>query len=187
MEEKKTNIMGFNEVLAQKRLLRSIIGKGIKFSVSYTVRVRQKGLKGLFLPKVNEERKEEFVLVEPTLSVLDRASEVWLRMNTEGIDREGPDTKIEGFKAVNNHARDMAECLAILVLGESYYAVDGGDEKELRRLTELFYKTVKPSQANDIALFIDTVSNVTDFTDSMRLMKMAVTTAPAKRIEESVE
>ncbi|MCR5658971.1 MAG: hypothetical protein K6G25_06560 [Bacteroidales bacterium] len=180
MDNKETDI---KDIFAQKRLIKTIISKGTKFSISYTIKARQKGWKGFFKPKVNEERQEEFVLKEPTLAVLDRASEVWLRMNTEAIEKEGADTIKEGFKLANDHAHDMAECLAILVLGEAYYAVDGGDDKELERLTDLFYKTVKPSQAEEIAMFVNATSNLVDFVNSMRLMKMSTTTTPTARIE----
>lgn len=181
--ENKDKIQEAKDMMAQRKVIQSIIGKGIKFSVSYTVKVRQKGLLGFFKPKVNEERKEEFTLLEPTLSTLDRASEVWLRMNTDAVEEEGADTVKEGWKLANEHSHDMAECIAILVLGEAYYAVDGGDDKELERLTELFYKTIKPSQANDMALFINATANLVDFVNSMRLMKMSATTTPTTRIE----
>lgn len=171
------------DLITQKKLIKKIIGDGTKFTISYTVKVRQKGLKGLFLPKVTEERTEDFVLKEPTLAVLDRASEVWLRMNTEDIEKESSDAIKEGYKLANAHAKDMAECLAILVLGEAYYAVDGGDDKELNRLSELFYKTVKPSQTEEIAMFINATSNLVDFVNSMRLMKMSITTTPTARVE----
>lgn len=171
------------DLIAQKKIIKTIIGKGTKFTVNYSVKVRQKGFKGLFLPKVTEERTEEFVLKEPTLAVLDRASEVWLRMNTEDVEKESPDAIREGYRLANRHAKDMAECLAILVLGEAYYAVDGGDDKELSRLSELFYKTVKPSQTEEIAMFINATSNLVDFVNSMRLMKMSKTTTPTARVE----
>lgn len=171
------------ELLAQKRIIKTIIGKGMKFSINYTVRVRRKGLFGVFKPKVAVVRSEEFTLKEPTLAVLDRASEVWLRMNTEAVEKEGADILKEGYKLANEHAKDMAECLAILVLGEAYYSVEGGDDKELKRLADLFYKTVKPSQAEDIAMFINTTTNLVDFVNSMRLMKMSTTTTPTERVE----
>ena len=69
------------DILAQRKVLRTIIDKGIKFTVNYTVKVRQKGLKGLLGKKVYEERKEDFIIKETTLDTLDRASEVWLRMD----------------------------------------------------------------------------------------------------------
>lgn len=172
-----------SQTLAQKKVLRAIIDKGIKFTVNYTVKVRQKGFFGLFRKKVYEERKEEFSIKEATLNTLDRASEVWLRMDTTGVDAEGADKESEQWKLANASAKDMAECLAIIVLGERYWAVEGGDKEELERLTDLFYKTVKPSQANDIATFINAAANLADFANSIRLMKMSVTTTPATRIE----
>lgn len=182
MAEKENNTKKINELLAQRKVLRAIIEKGIRFTVNYTVKTRQKGLKGLLWKKVYEERKEEFVIKEATLNTLDRASEVWLRMDTSAADREGAGDK-ENWMLAKASAKDMAECLAILVLGERYWAVDGGDEEELKRLTELFYKTVKPSQANDIAMFINTAANLADFANSIRLMKMSITTTPTTRIE----
>lgn len=171
------------DILAKRKVLRTIIDKGIKFTVNYTVKVRQKGLKGLLGKKVYEERKEEFTIKEATLNTLDRASEVWLRMDTAGVDAEGADKESEQWKLANASAKDMAECLAIIVLGERYWAVEGGDKEELERLTDLFYKTVKPSQANDIATFINAAANLADFANSIRLMKMSITTTPTARIE----
>ena len=171
------------EVLAQRRVLRDIIGRGITFTVSYKVKVRQKGFFGVFRPKVTESRTEEFTMKEPTLSVLDRASEVWLRFNTSEMEKGGPDNNRKRWELANKHAMDMAECIAILVLGEDYYTPDGDDDQELKRLTDLFYKTVKPSQCEELATFVNTVSNVTDFVTSMRLMMMSVTTTPPARIE----
>lgn len=169
--------------IAQKRLLRTIIGKGTKFSITYQTKVRQKGFIGFFKPKVYKEVTEEFVMKEPTLAVLDRASEIWLRMDTSAIEEKGADSINEGYRLAHKHAHDMAEAIAVLVLGEKYYAVDGGDDKEIERLTELFYKTVKPSQASELALLINATSNLVDFVDSTRLMRMSITTAPTGRVE----
>lgn len=170
------------DILAQRKVLRTIIDKGIKFTVNYTVKVRQKGLKGLLGKKVYEERKEDFIIKETTLDTLDRASEVWLRMDTSEADKEGAGEK-EDWKVANANAHDMAEALAIIVLGERYWAVEGGDEEEIKRLTDLFYKTVKPSQCNEIAIFVNAVKNTSDFMSSIRLMKMSITTNPTTRIE----
>ncbi len=170
------------DILAQRKVLRTIIDKGIKFTVNYTVKVRQKGLKGLLGKKVYEERKEDFIIKETTLDTLDRASEVWLRMDTSEADKEGAGEK-EDWKVANANAHDMAEALAIIVLGERYWAVEGGDDEEIKRLTDLFYKTVKPSQCNEIAIFVNAVKNTSDFMSSIRLMKMSITTNPTTRIE----
>lgn len=179
MDKRKDN----SEIDAQRRIVKTIIEKGTKFTVTYTEKVRQKGLFGFMKQKVSVERKEEFLLKEPTLGTLDRASEVWLRMNTESVEKEGAEVIAEGFKLANAHSRDMAECIAILVLGEAYYAVEGGDDKEIERLTNLFYRAIKPSQCGEISLLINATCNLVDFVNSMRLMKMLTTTTPTKRIE----
>lgn len=171
------------DILTQQRLLKTMINEGTRFSVTYTTKARMKGIKGFFAKKIDKEVKEEFVLKEPTLAVLDRASVVWLRMNTDCIDNENADVLKEGFTLASKHSHDMAECLAILVLGERYYTNGGNDDKELERLTELFYKTVKPSQFIELATFINATSNLVDFVNSMRLMKTSVTTTPAARVE----
>jgi hypothetical protein len=182
MEDNKEKTQEAKDLIAQKRIIQTIIGKGIRFSVEYTVMARRKGLFGFLKKKVSEKRREEFTLKEPTLGTLDRASEVWLRMDTSGVDGEGADTLKESWRLAREHSHDMAECIAILVLGEAYYAVEGGDDKELERLTELFYKTVKPSQAHDMAVYINATANLVDFVNSMRLMKMSATTTPAARV-----
>lgn len=172
-----------NPLSAQRKVVKSIIGKGIRFHITYTEKVRQKGFLGFFGKKVKRQREEEYALKEPTLAVLDRASEVWLRMDMGGLEKEGANTFREGFKLARKHAHDMAECLAILVLGEEYYAVEGGDDKEIERLTELFYKTIRPSQISEIAIYANAASNIVDFVSSMRLMTMSITTTPTERIE----
>lgn len=170
-------------IRTQKSLIDTILGKGMKFYTTYTIKTRERGFLGLFKPKVKVEKKEEFIIKEPTLAVLDRASVVWLRMNVDAIDKEGADPLKESYKAAADHSKDMAECLAILVLGEAYFSVPGGDEKELARLTELFYKSIKPSQCKEIAMYINAASNLADFVNSTRLMKMSLTTTPTTRVE----
>ena len=103
-------------------------------------------------------------------------------MDTSEADKEGAGEK-EDWKVANANAHDMAEALAIIVLGERYWAVEGGDDEEIKRLTDLFYKTVKPSQCNEIAIFVNAVKNTSDFMSSIRLMKMSITTNPTTRIE----
>ena len=182
MEDNQKDI---KELLAQKRIINTIINKGIKFSVEYTVKVRQKGLFGFFKPKVYETHSEEFTLKECTLNTLDRATVVWLRMQDDigNIDKEGVDKENKANKFVHAHAHDMAECLAIIALGEKYNAVEGGDDEELGRLTDLFYKTIKPSQISDIATFISVTRNVADFMTSTRMMMMSMTMTPTNRVE----
>jgi len=172
MEKEKKDI---DKILAQRKVLRTILDKGYKFTVTYSVKKRPNGLLGFLKKKILEQHSEELVIRQATLNTLDRASEVWLRMDAA-----------EAGKAAQNkpyHAsgRDMAEGVAIMVLGEKYNAVKGGDEKELKRLTELLYNSLTPSQCNEISVFAN--ANMADFAVSIRLMRMSVTTTPAERIE----
>lgn len=183
--ENEKDIKDAKELLAQKKVIQTIIDKGFKFKVEYTVKVREKGLKGFFKPKVYETRAEEFVLKEPTLNTFDRATVVKLRIkpNVAKLDEKDIDVKFEIDKMAQYCSRDMAECLAIMVLGEKYYAVEGGDDKELERLTNLFYRTIRPSQYFELETFINAAMNYADFANSMRLMMMSITTTPTTRIE----
>lgn len=181
-EEKKKEL---EELLAQRKVIQAIIEKGIKFSVSYTVKVRQKGLFGIFKPKVYETRTEEFTLHQATLDTLDRATVVKLNMkgDFDEFERNGSDVEKDGDQLVVKHSKEMAECLAIMVLGEKYNAVEGGDEAELQRLTDLFYKTVTSSQYLELENYLNATRNVMDFLSSMRLTMMSMTTTPTTRIE----
>lgn len=185
MEEENNGLNDVKSLLAQKKVIQTIIDKGFKFQVEYTVKVREKGLKGFFKPKVYETRTEEFILKEPTLNTFDRATVVKLRMKPDvaKLDKEGADVKSEIDKMAQYHSRDMAECLAIMVLGEKYFAVEGGDDEELERLTNLFYRTIRPSQYYELETFINAAMNYADFANSMRLMMMSITTTPTARIE----
>jgi hypothetical protein len=91
------------------------------------------------------------------------------------------------------HARTLAEVVAVAVLGEDLYETSERagaftftpDEAKLRRLTETFYHTVKPSELFTLAILITNVSNLGDFTSSMRLMSATRTSEPmSNRIEQ---
>ena len=179
------NAKGLSDIIAQKKVLQTIIEKGIKFSVEHTVKVRRKGLFGFMRPKVHEQVKEEFVIVQPTLGVLDRCSEVWLKFKLSELEGlEESKAMDAGYELAHRHARDLALVLATLIVGEEYYCDKEWGEKEIKRLTELFYQSIKPSQVSDLAIFINTASGLVDFVNSMRLMQMSDTTAPTGRIDE---
>lgn len=164
---------------AQKSVLETILNKGTKFDITYKVKERRRGFLGFLRPKVTVEKKESFTIKQPTLGVLDRMSEIWLGFDIK--DMEGMsdgEAMSEGYKMVQSHAMDMARILAIAVVGE-----DPESDKEVERLTELFYKSVKPSQLPQIAMALHAANHISDFIVSMRLMKMSMTTTPTTRIE----
>ena len=105
----------------------------------------------------------------------------------------GTATIAEAKRVAKENAARMARIVAIAVLGEDYHITEmdkGGrirhynDDKELDRLTALFYHTIKPSKLVGLAEMVTNVSNLGDFIGSMRLMSGARTTQPRKeRIE----
>ena len=176
--------------------LNLLIRQGQKFSIRYTVTRRESHLLGLRSRTTKEEHAEAFEIKEPTLSVLDRLSAHWLEMTIDekALSSGGADTLTEAKRVTGDNTRRMAKVIAISVLGEDYHikTVDkktgrinyGNDDKELERLTDLFFHTIKPSELVILCQSITNIANLGDFIGSMRYMSGARTTQPkADRIE----
>lgn len=183
------------ELEIEREELNLLIKRGIKFSITHKVRRRKKSFKGLFQRPQVVTVKEDFEIQEPTLSTLDRLSAIWVEMeiNEDRLTAGGSETLAEAKRIAKANAARMARIIAIAVLGEDYYVTEvseGGrvktynDDKELDRLTALFFHTIKPSKLVGFAESITSVSNLGDFINSMRLMSGARTTKPrTERIE----
>ena len=188
MSEEKRELTN-SEIEANE--LNLLIKNGVKFSVKYKVRKKEPGIKGFFQRKKEEEVTETFEMQEPTLSVLDRLSEVWLQIaiDEERLNSGGTDTLVEAKNIAHEYNRKAARIVAIAVLGEDYYVTEitasgrmktRRDDKELDRLTELFHRTIKPSKLQGLANAVTAMANLGDFIGSMRLMTGARTTQPRK-------
>ena len=87
-----------------------------------------------------------------------------------------------------------AKIIALAVLGQDYMkAIQSGnqvkyipDNKRLGELTRLFAENVKPSKLMQLTLLVNTMSNLGDFMNSIRLISTERTTMPI-RIEENNE
>ena len=169
--------------------LNLLIKRGVHFTISYKVRERVKGFRGFFRKKEEKEVTETFEIQECTLSVLDRLTEFWLkiRIDEERLQGGGLETLVEAKNIAAENARNAARVVAIAVLGEDYHITEVGaggrirrynDDKELDRLTELFYHTVKPSKLVGLANTVTNMANLGDFIGSMRLWSGAKTTQP---------
>lgn len=180
---------------AEREELNLLVKRGIRFNVTTKIRRRKKGLRGFFSRPVTDEETTSFEMHEPTLSVLDRISELSLSM---AIDEEAfkgaGHTAIEDAKYLaKDHAERMARVIAIAVLGEDYYVTEitrlgkvkkYNDDKELDRLTALFFHSIKPSKLVGLAAVVTNISNLGDFITSMRYLSGARTALPRKeRIE----
>lgn len=179
----------------EREELNLLIRKGQKFAVRYTITKKEKRLLGLRSRTVEEEHAEAFELKEPTLAVLDRLSAHWLEMTLDekALESGGAETLAEAKRATADNTKRMARVIAIAVLGEDYHikTVERGtgriiysnDDKELDRLTDLFFHTIKPSELVILCQRITNIANLGDFIASMRYMSGARTTQRSNRIE----
>lgn len=189
------NIREKTDFELEREELNLLVKQGIKFSVTHKVHRRKKGVKGLFQRPEIVTVKEDFEIQEPTLSVLDRLSAIWVEMevNEDRLTAGGTETLAEAKRIAKDNAARMARIIAIAVLGEDYHVTEVGtggrirkynDDKELARLTALFFHTIKPSKLVGLSEAITSVSNLGDFINSMRLQSGARTTQPrTERIE----
>lgn len=175
--------------------LNLLIRSGVKFDIEYTIRRRKEGLRGYLQKKEIIKIKESYEMHEPTLSVLDRLSSIWLEMGIDeaALSLGGTTTLIEAKQIAAENCKRMALIIAIAVLGEDYHIteIDAkgrvkrlNDDKELNRLADLFYHAIKPSKLLTLSNTVTSMSNLGDFIGSMRLMSGARTTQPRK---ESIE
>ena len=140
------------------------------------------------------EKTSSYEIHEPTLSVLDRLSDMWLEMAiNENVLQESETIISEAKQLAKENAARMARTIAIAVLGEDYHVTEVGqsgrirkynDDKELDRLTDIFFHAITPSKLVALSATVTNMSNLGDFLASMRLMSGARTTQPRKeRIE----
>lgn len=177
----------------EREQLNILIKRGVKFDVITKLRRRKKGWKGWFQkPEITEE-VTSYEIHEPTLSVLDRLSEIGLDLAIDEEELKNGKAMPGAKKLAKNNAKKMARVLAIAVLGEDYYITEitktgkvkkYNDDKELDRLTSIFFHSIKPSKLALLTATITNVSNLADFITSMRFVSGARTTIPiAERIE----
>lgn len=178
----------------EREELSLLIQRGVKFEVTTKVAKRRKGFKRFFLKPEIVDEISSYEIHEPTLSVLDRLSDIWLDMAlNEDVLQEGKAIISEAKQLAKENAARMARIIAIAVLGEDYHITEVdrfgrirkyNDDKELDRITDIFFHTIKPSKLVALSATVTNMSNLGDFLASMRLMSGARTTQPRKeRIE----
>lgn len=194
MEEQKQNSAKEKlEALEKEQSeLRQLIQQGVTFDVTVTYRKRRKGWRGLFGAKERVEEKKVFRIEEPTLSTLDRLSQIWLELEIDETRLNDKEYMATAKQMAAKEARRLARMVAIAVLGEDYYKVSSRgesfrrreDTKRVNALTSLFYHSVKPSDLFTLAVLITNVSNLGDFINSIRLMSAARTSDPTHLIDK---
>ncbi|MCL1932768.1 MAG: hypothetical protein FWF53_03000 [Candidatus Azobacteroides sp.] len=140
-------------------------------------------------------RNRTFEIHQPTLYILDKISEISLDMVIDENDftEESNEILSKARKLVRLNVKRMAMIIAIAVLGESYYSnipllkqiLNVLYRIKLRKLRDIFYHTIKPSELLQISTVVTNISNLADFLSSMRLLSSARTTQPiTDRIEK---
>ena len=172
--------------------LRQLIQQGVTFDVTITYNKRSKGWRGFFGARESVQEKKVFRIEEPTLSTLDRLSLIWLELEIDETKLNDKEYMATAKQMAAKEARRLARLVAIAVLGEDYYKVSrrgdsfkrSEDTKRVADLTSLFYHSIKPSDLFTLAVLITNVSNLGDFTNSIRLMSAARTSDPTHLIEQ---
>lgn len=162
----------------QKTELIRLINQGFPFEITVHKKNKKPGFWGYFQKKVTEKETRSFLIKEPTLETLDRIALTSLDIDTEKFkDEENFSNYIK--KNSRLHYRIMAKIIAISI------NVETDEEKEL---TEIFYKSLRPSELNYLVEIIDIASNLTDFLNSTLLVTAAQAhTAKAEIVEEELQ
>lgn len=180
------------KITAEKRELDILLDKGVKIEIERPVYKRLPGITGYLKKRVRSIEKMEFTIKEPTLATLDRiaSEQIELELNEDALKSDQGVS--EAYRIVKANGRKMARILAYAALGQDYVKtkVDGSttryeyDYKKLDELTELFLHTINPPTLLKHVLTVINLSNLGDFTNSIRLMSPARTTMPI-RIEQN--
>lgn len=173
------------KIQAERNELNLLIDKGVNIEVERTIRVPIGRKYLLFKRYTAKIEKLKFTIKEPTLSTLDRlsAEQIELVIDEAKIKENGLS---EAKMLTSKQAHRMARIVAIAVLGQEYVITtqEGAriryqyDDKKLNELTELFFINVKPSNLFQYTVLINSMSNLGDFTNSIRLMSAVRTTMP---------
>lgn len=169
-----------------------MINQGLTFDVEVSYKRRRPGLLGFFRKRETIKEKRVYTFYEPTLATLDRLSALWVQMEIDETKLGDGDYLATARQLANREARRMAELVAVAVLGEDLYDTTEKrgifqykpNEARLKKLTNTFFHSVKPSELFTLAVLITNVSNLGDFISSMRLMSAARISEPkSNRIE----
>lgn len=185
-EEKKTDLE------KEKSELNALIRKGVSFEVKDIQVETEKRFFGLIRRRRLVEVIRKFTIEEPTLSTLDRLSAEWIELAIDEKAMKSDDAMVVARTMAHKHSIRCARIVAIAVLGvdrlkcesKSGYPHWVEDTEKLNTLTELFARQIKPSRLHQLAVLVNSMSNLGDFMNSIRLMSTDRTTTPI-RIEEN--
>lgn len=190
MEEKND----LKQLELEREELNRIVNNGVTFEVEdVEAMVTKRSFFGLFKKRELVKVTKKFKIEEPTLGTLDRLSREWVELAIDEESLKGKDGMKNARSLAANNALRCAKVIAIAVIGSEYKipVTDKNgvvrmreDVKRLNELTSLFARTIKPSRLYQIYILIQTMCNLGDFLNSIRLMSADRTTMPI-RIEEN--
>ena len=190
MEEKNDK----KQLELEREELNRIVNNGVTFEVEdVEAMVTKRSFFGLFKKRELVKVTKKFKIEEPTLGTLDRLSREWVELAIDEESLKGKDGMKNARSLAANNALRCAKVIAIAVIGSEYKipVTDKNgvvrmreDVKRLNELTSLFARTIKPSRLYQIYILIQTMCNLGDFLNSIRLMSADRTTMPI-RIEEN--
>lgn len=182
--------------LSQKRHeLNRLINQGVTFEVQDHEVQTKSYLWGLYKRPSIVPITRTFTIEEPTLGTLDRLSSEWLEMAIDEAKLKSDNSVNQAHLITHKHALRCAKVIALAVLGSDYLVPKvskGGvvryteDKERLDDLTQLFARSIKPSELYQLYLLINMMCNLGDFMNSIRLMSANRTTSPT-RIEDDSE
>lgn len=137
-----------------------ILNKGFEFQVIEKVKIYKTWFHRLFRKNTIEEVVHNFIIKEPTLSVLDHISIESSVFNEEEFNNLESEGDIKKYS--RKHLKTMAKIVAVIVSGPE------PEEFVLKKNTDLFFKYLKPSDLFNIIQIADVASNLGDFINSTR-------------------
>lgn len=185
-EEKKTDLE------KEKSELNALIRKGVSFEVKDVQVETEKCFFGLIRRRRLVEVIRKFTIEEPTLSTLDRLSAEWIELAIDEKAMKSDEAMVVARTMAHKHSIRCARIVAIAVLGVDRLKCESKngyphwveDTEKLNTLTDLFARQIKPSRLHQLAVLVNSMSNLGDFMNSIRLMSTDRTTTPI-RIEEN--
>lgn len=165
--------------------LNVLISKGVEFEVNVVEFRTEKKLFGLIKKTTPHTQAKRFKIEEPTLATLDRLSKEWLELGINDEELKDEQALKTAKIIASQHATTCAKIVALAVMGGDYLIPKPGggytyNEKELNRLTRLFFTCITPSKLYQITILINAMCNFGDFMNSIRLMSAQRTTAPIR-------
>lgn len=180
----------------ERNELNTLINKGVSFELKDTEFEVKKKFFGLIRRYKPKEVTRTFKIEGMTLATLDRitSESVEIAIDENAMKSAGMDSMKMARTLAHKHSLRCAKIVAIAVLGEDRLIPKPGkagirwveDTKRLEELTSLFARKIKSSTLYKLYVLVNTMGNLGDFMNSIRLISTERTTMPI-RIEENNE